>query len=122
MLRRWRTSGGGVAAYAGAGYRTGEKIAIKINENQNRSGGWTTGQAVPSPHMIYALVAELIEVAGVRGENITIYDASRSIGEPIVKKIRANANADFQAVRFVANKAAANGQIAAEFEIGRAHV
>jgi uncharacterized protein (DUF362 family) len=100
----------------GAGYRTGEKIAIKINENQNRSGGWTTGQAVPSPHMIYALVAELIEVAGVRGENITIYDASRSIGEPIVKKIRANANADFQAVRFVAKQAASNGQIAAEFD------
>src|SRR5271157_1833910 len=100
---------------AGAGYRAGEKIAIKINENQNRSG-WTTGQAVPSPHMIYALVAELIEVAGVRGENITVYDASRSIGEPIVRKIRANTNADFQAVRFVAKQAAANGQVAAEFD------
>ncbi len=100
----------------GAGYRPGEKIAIKINENQHRAGGWTTGQAVPSPHMIYALVAELIEVAGVRGANITIYDASRSIGEPIVKKIRANASADFQAVHFVGNKAAANGQTAAEFD------
>ena len=100
----------------GSGYRAGEKIAIKINENQNRSGGWTTGQAVPSPHMIYALVAELIEVAGVRGENITVYDPSRSIGEPIVHKIRANANADFQAVRFVAKQSAANGQIAAEFD------
>jgi len=103
-----------------AGYRAGEKVAIKINENQNRSGGWTTGQAVPSPHMVYALVAELIEVAGVRGENITIYDASRSIGEPIVKKIRANSSADFQAVRFVAKQAAPNGQTAAEFDPGNA--
>jgi len=100
----------------GAGYRAGEKIAIKINENQNRSGDWTTGQAVPSPHMIYALVDELIEVAGVRGENITVYDPSRSIGKAIVRKIRANSNADFQAVRFVAKQAAANGQIAAEFD------
>jgi uncharacterized protein (DUF362 family) len=99
---------------AGAGYRPGEKIAVKINENQNRSGTWTTGQAVPSPHMIYALVSELIEVAGVRGENITIYDASRVIGEPIVRKIRANKNADFQAVRFVAGKPGNTGQIPAE--------
>ena len=101
---------------ANVGYHAGEKIAIKINENQNRSGTWTTGQAVPSPHMIYALVAELIEVAGVRGENITIYDASRVIGEPIVKKIRANQNADFQAVRFVAGRPGNTGQIAAEFD------
>ena len=36
------------------GYRSGEKIAIKINENQNRSGTWNTGQAVPSPDMAYA--------------------------------------------------------------------
>ncbi|MBZ5726404.1 MAG: DUF362 domain-containing protein [Acidobacteriia bacterium] len=97
-----------------SGYRAGEKIAIKINENQNRSGTWTTGQAVPSPHMVYALVASLIEVAGVRGENITVYDASRVIGEPIVKKIRANASADFQAVRFVAGRPGGTGQIAAE--------
>jgi len=97
-----------------AGYGAGEKIAIKINENQNRSGTWTTGQAVPSPHMIYALVSELIEVAGVRGENITVYDASRVIGEPIVRKIRANKNADFQAVRFVAGHPGSTGQIAAE--------
>ena len=97
------------------GYRPGEKIAIKINENQNRSGTWSTGQAMPSPHVVYALVAELIEVAGVRGENITIYDASRTIGDPIIRKIRANANGDFQAVRFVAGKPGV-GQIAAEFD------
>jgi uncharacterized protein (DUF362 family) len=96
------------------GYRAGEKIAIKINENQNRSGTWTTGQAVPSPHMVYALVSELIEVAGVRGQNITVYDASRVIGEPIVRKIRANQSADFQAVRFVAGRPGSTGQIAAE--------
>ena len=104
-----RTHGGG-----DAGYRAGEKIAVKINENQNRSGTWSTGQAVPSPHMVYALVAELIEAAGVRGEDITIYDASRVIGEPIVRKIRAGQGRDFQAVRFVAGRPGSSGQTAAE--------
>ena len=104
-----KTHGGG-----DAGYRVGEKIAVKINENQNRSGTWTTGQAVPSPHMVYALVAQLIEVAGVHGGDISVYDASRVIGEPIVRKIRSNHDPEFQAVRFVAGRPGSTGQIAAE--------
>ncbi len=110
LFRSFNQSHGG----GDSGYRAGEKIAIKINENQNRSGAWRTGDAVPSPHMIYALVAQLIEVAGVRGENITVYDASRVIGDPIVRKIRANPRGDFQAVRFVAGRPGSSGEIAAE--------
>jgi uncharacterized protein (DUF362 family) len=86
------------------GYRSGEKIVIKINENQNRSGTWNTGQAVPSPHMAYALVSQLIEAAGLRGADITICDASRSIGEPVIRKIRSNAGRDFQVVRFIGSR------------------
>ncbi len=93
------THGGG-----DAGYRAGEKIAIKINENENRSGSWNTGQAMPSPHAVYALVSQLIESAGVRGTDITICDPSRTIGDPVIKKIRANTGREFQAVRFVAGK------------------
>jgi uncharacterized protein (DUF362 family) len=95
-----------------AGYRAGEKIAIKINENQDRAAAWRTGQAMPSPHMVYALVSQLVEAAGVRGENITVYDASRNIGEPVIRKIRSNASRDFQAVRFVGK--GASDQTAAE--------
>jgi uncharacterized protein (DUF362 family) len=87
-----------------AGYRSGEKIAIKINENENRSGGWTTGQAMPSPHAVSALVAQLIEAAGVRGADITVCDPSRTIGDPVIRKIRSNAGREFQAVRFVGGK------------------
>jgi len=87
---------------SGAGYQAGEKIAIKINENQNRSGTWRTGQAMTSPQVLYALVSQLTEVAGVHGGDITVYDASRPIGEPLIRKIRSNTGADFQAVRFVA--------------------
>ena len=85
------------------GYRRGEKIAIKINANQDREAVWTTGRGVPSPHVISALVAQLINSAGVLGEDISIYEVTRRrfISDPIYKRIRANSNPSFQGVRFV---------------------
>jgi len=106
-----------------SGYRPGERIAIKINCNQDRSPEWGTmasdsapsGAArgggpprvaqngLPSPHAVVALVTELIEMAGVRGEDIMIYDATgiRNIGQPIYTRIRANSHPEFQAVKFL---------------------
>jgi hypothetical protein len=90
-----------------AGYTAGEKIAIKINANQDRSPEWGTGQrplnGLPSPHVVYTLLAQLIQNGGVRGQDITLYDATggRNIGDPIYKKVRANQDANFQAIRFV---------------------
>jgi hypothetical protein len=100
-----------------SGYRPGERIAIKINANQDRSAQWGTAGAgarggagrtppngLPSPHAVFALVAQLIEKAGVRGEDILIYDATgiRNIGQPIVSRIRANSGRAYQAVQFLA--------------------
>jgi hypothetical protein len=63
---------------------------------------------------VYALVHQLIKVAGVPGSAITIYDASRYVGDPIYKRIRGNADPDFQAVAFVVSpKNAKEGRIAA---------
>ena len=90
-----------------AGYKRGEKIAIKINANQDRSPEWGKGErlltGLPSPHAVYALVNELITVAGVPGEDITIYDAcgGRNVGGPVYGKIKANKSPEFQAVKFV---------------------
>jgi len=108
-----------------SGYRPGERIAIKINCNQDRSpewgamaslpggapsgaarGGWPPRgplNGLPSPHAVVALVTELIENAGVRGEDIMIYDVTgtRNVGQPIHNRIRANANPEFQAVKFL---------------------
>jgi hypothetical protein len=101
-----------------SGYRPGERIAIKINCNQDRGPEWgAPGTApaapgrpprpplngLPSPHAVVALVAELIERAGVRGQDIMIYDATgiRNVGQPIYTRIRANSNPEFQAVRFL---------------------
>ena len=110
---------------ASSGYRPGERIAIKINCNQDRSAEWGTlgpspGGApsaaargggpptealngLPSPHAVVALVTELIEMAGVRGADIMIYDVTgiRNVGQPILTRIRANSNPEFQAGKFL---------------------
>ena len=56
---------------------------------------------LPSPHVVVALVRQLITVAGVPGEDITIYEVAngRNVGQPIYTRIRAESDRDFQAVR-----------------------
>jgi len=96
------------------GYRPGDRIAIKINCNQDRSPEWGVASpggggrgaqnGLPSPHAVVALVTELIEAGGVHGGDILIYDATgiRNVGNPIHDRIRANANREFQKVKFLA--------------------
>jgi len=100
-----------------AGYRKPEKIAIKLNMNQDRRSDWTPDIGNPSPHVVYSLVNQLINKAGVPGSAITLFDATRSIGDPIYNKIRSNPSPDFQNVRFVVNPdRAGSGRIAAEHD------
>jgi len=97
------------------GYQSTEKIAIKINMNQeNSSGGnWSSSMGTPSPHVIYSLLKQLVNVAVVPGSAITIYDASRYIGNPIYDKIRSDPDPDFQNISFVVKtNLARNGRIA----------
>ncbi|MCL4402157.1 MAG: DUF362 domain-containing protein [Acidobacteria bacterium] len=105
------THGGGKA-----GYKPGEKIAIKVNGNQDRRT-WGPSIGTHSPHMVYALVSQLIEKAGVRGEDITLYEActGRWVGDPIYNKIRANPNPNFKAVKYVSGPGKGiNGRVLAE--------
>jgi uncharacterized protein (DUF362 family) len=95
-----------------AGYRPGERIAIKINANQDRSPEWGVSpnpqrqppNGLPSPHAVVALVTQLIEVAGVKGDDILLYDAtgSRNIGNPVLSRIRAGSGPEYQKVQFLA--------------------
>lgn len=55
------------------GYRKGEKIAIKINLNDN--GGSNIIDA--TPQSVLALLHQLVDVVGVPQKNITVYDAQR---------------------------------------------
>jgi hypothetical protein len=96
-----------------SGYRPGERIAIKVNCNQDRSAQWGTASpgmetrpvpnGLPSPHAVVALITELIEIAGVRGGDIMIYDVTgiRNVGQPIRARIQANSNPEFQAVKYL---------------------
>ncbi len=86
------------------GYQSGEKIAVKVNMNNSDSGNWRSDFNT-SPQVTYALVEQLIETAGVPGSTITIYDASRGIGNPVYNKIRNNPKQDYQDVRFVVSPA-----------------
>jgi hypothetical protein len=87
------------------GYAKGEKIVVKLNMNATGSADikWKD-QGYPSPQMVYALVSQLIEVAGVKGEDIILSDPSRFIGHQIVDKIRANPSPEFQKVIIEVNK------------------
>jgi hypothetical protein len=89
--------------YGNVGYTPGEKIAIKINMNQenNNTSGWEAYDGNPSPHVIYSVLDQLINVAGVHGSAITIYDASRYIGDPIYNKVKNDPDFNFRQVRFV---------------------
>jgi hypothetical protein len=83
------------------GYRTDEKIVIKINCNADSKADVAWGsRGYPSPHVVYALVKELIDEAGVPGANIVITDPSRHIGIPLYSKIRSNPKLDYQQVTF----------------------
>jgi hypothetical protein len=97
-----------------SGYRPGEKIAIKINCNQDRLPEWGVAatlpggkppvlNGLPSPHAVLSLVTQLIEAGGVRGEDIMLYDVAggRNVGQPIYTRIRANSNPQFKAVKFL---------------------
>jgi uncharacterized protein (DUF362 family) len=103
------------------GYQPGEKIAIKINANQDRDSTWVTGKGLPSPHVVYAVLAQLVGTAGVPAQDITVYDATagRSIGAPIVDKVRANPS--LRPVRFVVGPdRGGDGRIAASPDLAAA--
>ncbi|NQT03517.1 MAG: DUF362 domain-containing protein, partial [Planctomycetes bacterium] len=95
-------------------FQRGQQIVIKINMNQDSGSTWSRGQGMPSPHVIYSVLNQLINVAGIPGSSITIYDASRYIGDPIFDKIRSNPAPDFQNVTFVVKSTLSrNGRVGA---------
>jgi len=94
------------------GYQDGEKVVIKINMNQDSGGAWGPAAGMPSPHVIYSFLTQLIKVVGVPGSAITIYDASRYIGDPIYDEVRSNPDPNFQSITFVTSSTR-NGRIGA---------
>src|SRR5262249_2477692 len=69
------------------GYKAGEKIAIKVNFNNDRSNKdpWPSGRGMPSPQVLHAFLRQLVQVAGIPAQDITVFDATndRYIGDPV---------------------------------------
>jgi len=61
-----------------AGYRAGEKVAIKANLNNTTDHG-TIDRLNSSPHLILSLVRQLTGPGRVRQSSITVFDSSRFI-------------------------------------------
>jgi uncharacterized protein (DUF362 family) len=87
------------------GYEPGQKIAVKVNQNNTLRHADTTGLNA-SPQLVYALIGSLTKEAGVPQKNITIFDASRFISDNIFDKC----HKDFPEVQFVDNEGG-NGRI-----------
>jgi hypothetical protein len=100
------------------GWQQGEKIAVKINMNQDSGGAWSRTAGMPCPQMLHALLDQLIHGVGVPGSDITLYDAARYIGDPIYNKIHNDPDPNFQAVRFVVKPSyARQGRTAAQRDL-----
>ena len=66
-----------------AGYKPGEKIAIKLNLNQARSHGDNANASYSAPQLVLALLQQLVRDAGVAPADITFYDACRDVPSTI---------------------------------------
>ena len=91
------------------GYARGEKIAIKINEN-NVSSHANNNNINASPHVVLAVVRQLIKQAGVGESDITVFDASRFITDNVFDKC----HAEFAGVVFVDHEGG-DGRVKATF-------
>lgn len=73
---------------ADSGYKSGEKIAIKINMN-NTDAHENTNRINANPQVVLSVLNSLINQAGVPQENITVADPSRFITNNIFDKCHA---------------------------------
>jgi hypothetical protein len=71
-----------------AGYKPGEKVAIKINQNNSDSHA-SSNEINANPQLILSLLKSLVNEAGIAQENITVSDPSRFITDNIYDKCHA---------------------------------
>ena len=93
-----------------AGYRAGEKVAIKANLNNTTDHG-TIDRLNSSPHLILSLVRQLTGPGRVPQSSITVFDSSRFIPSYLYDKI----HREFPAVVFV-DHIGGDGRLKAEFK------
>jgi len=65
------------------GYSASERIAIKLNLNQIQDAAEESNASFTSPQLVLALLQQLVEEAGVPADQITFYDAVRTVPDVI---------------------------------------
>jgi hypothetical protein len=95
-----------------AGYKPGERIAIKVNLN-NTTGHETIPRLNTSPHLTLSLVKQLVTAGGVKPSAITILDPSRFVPANLYDKI----HGPYPDVVFV-DHTGGDGRVKAEFKLG----
>lgn len=71
-----------------AGYRSGEKIAVKINQN-NTGSHRNSSEINASPQLVLSLLRSLVNDAGVPQRMITVFDASRFVTDAVYDRCHA---------------------------------
>jgi len=79
------------------GYQAGEVVAVKINLNSSDDGAKTDNRIDASPQMLLAMVRQLVNQAGVRQQDVIVYDARKAIPAYMLAKVWT----EFKDVRFV---------------------
>lgn len=97
------------------GYRAGQKVAIKINQNNTYSHA-DSEEINASPQLVLSLLSSLVEQGGVGQEQITVSDPSRFITDYLYDKCHAR----FPGVRFVDNQGG-DGRIKSEYVADAMH-
>lgn len=97
------------------GYRKGEKIAIKVNNNNTFSHS-DNPSINASPQLVLALLKTLVEDAGVPEEAITVAEPSRFITDCLYNKC----HEAYPGVRFVDN-AGGDGRVKSEYVADAMH-
>jgi hypothetical protein len=93
-----------------AGYKAGEKIAIKANLNNTVDHG-TIDRLNSSPHLILSLIRQLTGPGKVAQSSITVFDSSRFVPANLYDKI----HGEFPGVAFV-DHIGGDGRVKAEFK------
>ncbi len=79
-----------------AGYRPGERVAVKLNLNCSKRRADPAQGLYNTPQLTLALLRQLVKQARVREEDIVVYDASRLANDSIFLR----AHAEFPGIRF----------------------
>jgi len=110
-----------IHGYGNIGYQPGEKIAIKINMNNNWNLYGSTytskdNERDANPYVVKALLRNLINNVGIAQEDITVYDASRKIGNWFYNRVyykeypADTLEIEFENVNFVDSTGGASGR------------